>query len=147
MIRIIKEKSVGCVTFYLKENQRYYLLLRYISNHWGLVKGHIEANETEKQTLIREIHEETKLEEFEIIPNFKESSTYTYSRNNQRFDKLISYYLVKSNNFNIIISDEHKEYTWLKYEEAIDKITYKNTKAILKKAEMLLKSQDINRSL
>ena len=137
---MIKEKSVGCVTFYLKENQRYYLLLRYISNHWGLVKGHIEANETEKQTLIREIHEETKLEEFEIIPNFKESSTYTYSRNNQRFDKLISYYLVKSNNFNIIISDEHKEYTWLKYEEAIDKITYKNTKAILKKAEMLLKS-------
>ena len=137
---MIKEKSVGCVTFYLKEDQRYYLLLRYISNHWGLVKGHIEANETEKQTLIREIHEETKLEEFEIIPNFKESSTYTYSRNNQRFDKLISYYLVKSNNFNIIISDEHKEYTWLKYEEAIDKITYKNTKAILKKAEMLLKS-------
>ena len=144
---MIKEKSVGCVTFYLKENQRYYLLLRYISNHWGLVKGHIEANETEKQTLIREIHEETKLEEFEIIPNFKESSTYTYSRNNQRFDKLISYYLVKSNNFNIIISDEHKEYTWLKYEEAIDRVTYKNTKAILKKAEMLLKSQDINRSL
>ena len=144
---MIKEKSVGCVTFYLKENQRYYLLLRYISNHWGLVKGHIEANETEKQTLIREIYEETKLEEFEIIPNFKESSTYTYSRNNQRFDKLISYYLVKSNNFNIIISNEHKEYTWLKYEEAIDRVTYKNTKVILKKAEMLLKSQDINRSL
>ena len=144
---MIKEKSVGCVTFYLKENQRYYLLLRYISNHWGLVKGHIEANETEKQTLIREIYEETKLEEFEIIPNFKESDTYTYSRNNQRFDKLISYYLVKSNNFNIIISNEHKEYTWLKYEEAIDRVTYKNTKVILKKAEMLLKSQDINRSL
>ena len=137
---MIKEKSVGCVTFYLKENQRYYLLLRYISNHWGLVKGHIEANETEKQTLIREIHEETKLEEFEIIPNFKESDTYTYSRNKKKFDKLVSYYLVKSNNFNIIISDEHKEYIWLKYEEAIDKITYKNTKAILKKAEMLLKS-------
>tara|TARA_B100001013_G_C24426859_1_gene370159 strand:- start:29 stop:463 length:435 start_codon:yes stop_codon:yes gene_type:complete len=144
---VIKEKSVGCVTFYLKEDQRYYLLLRYISDHWGLVKGHVETNETEKQTLIREIYEETKLEEFEIIPNFKESNTYTYLRNNQRFDKLVSYYLVKSNNFNIIISDEHKEYIWLKYEEAIDRVTYKNTKVILKKAEMLLKSQDINRSL
>ncbi len=144
---MIKEKSVGCVTFYLKEDQRYYLLLRYISDHWGLVKGHVETNETEKQTLIREIYEETKLEEFEIIPNFKESNTYTYLRNNQRFDKLVSYYLVKSNNFNIIISDEHKEYIWLKYEEAIDRVTYKNTKVILKKAEMLLKSQDINRSL
>ena len=144
---MIKEKSVGCVTFYLKEDQRYYLLLRYISDHWGLVKGHVETNETEKQTLVREIYEETKLEEFEIIPNFKELSTYTYSRNSQKFDKLISYYLVKSNNFNIIISDEHKEYIWLKYEEAIDRVTYKNTKVILKKAEMLLKSQDINRSL
>jgi 8-oxo-dGTP pyrophosphatase MutT (NUDIX family) len=144
---VIKEKSVGCVTFYLKEDQRYYLLLRYISDHWGLVKGHVETNETEKQTLVREIYEETKLEEFEIIPNFKELSTYTYSRNSQKFDKLISYYLVKSNNFNIIISDEHKEYIWLKYEEAIDRVTYKNTKVILKKAEMLLKSQDINRSL
>lgn len=144
---MIKKKSVGCVTVYLKEDQRYYLLLRYISDHWGLVKGHVETNETEKQTLIREIYEETKLEEFEIIPNFKESSTYTYLRNNQRFDKLVSYYLVKSNNLNIIISDEHKEYIWLKYEEAIDRVTYKNTKVILKKAEMLLKSQDINRSL
>ena len=54
---------------------------------------------------------------------------------------------MKSNNFNIIISNEHKEYIWLKYEEAIDKMTYKNTKVILKKAETLLKSQDINRSL
>ena len=135
---MIKEKSVGCVTFYLKENQRYYLLLRYTADHWGLVKGHVETNETEKQTLTREIYEETKLEEFEIIPNFKESSTYTYSRNNQRFNKLVIYYLVKSNNFNIIISNEHKEYIWLKYEEAIDRITYKNTKVILKKAETLL---------
>ena len=147
MIIVIKEKSVGCVTFYLKENQRYYLLLRYTADHWGLVKGHVETNETEKQTLTREIYEETKLEEFEIIPNFKESSTYTYSRNNQRFNKLVIYYLVKSNNFNIIISNEHKEYIWLKYEEAIDRMTYKNTKVILKKAETLLKSQDINRSL
>ncbi len=144
---MIREKSVGCVTFYLKENQRYYLLLRYTADHWGLVKGHVETNETEKQTLTREIYEETKLEEFEIIPNFKESDTYTYSRNNQKFDKLVIYYLVKSNNFNIIISNEHKEYIWLKYEEAIDRMTYKNTKVILKKAETLLKSQDINRSL
>ena len=144
---MIKEKSVGCVTFYLKENQRYYLLLRYTADHWGLVKGHVETNETEKQTLTREIYEETKLEEFEIIPNFKESSTYTYSRNNQRFNKLVIYYLVKSNNFNIIISNELKEYIWLKYEEAIDRITYKNTKVILKKAETLLKFQDINKSL
>lgn len=147
MIIVIREKSVGCVTFYLKENQRYYLLLRYTADHWGLVKGHVETNETEKQTLTREIYEETKLEEFEIIPNFKESDTYTYSRNNQKFDKLVIYYLVKSNNFNIIISNEHKEYIWLKYEEAIDRMTYKNTKVILKKAETLLKSQDINRSL
>ena len=147
MIIVIKEKSVGCVTFYLKENQRYYLLLRYTADHWGLVKGHVETNETEKQTLTREIYEETKLEEFEIIPNFKESSTYTYSRNNQRFNKLVIYYLVKSNNFNIMISNEHKEYIWLKYEEAIDRITYKNTKVILKKAETLLKFQDINKSL
>tara|TARA_B100001750_G_C15494720_1_gene593438 strand:- start:14 stop:457 length:444 start_codon:yes stop_codon:yes gene_type:complete len=147
VIIVIREKSVGCVTFYLKENQRYYLLLRYTADHWGLVKGHVETNETEKQTLTREIYEETKLEEFEIIPNFKESDTYTYSRNNQKFDKLVIYYLVKSNNFNIIISNEHKEYIWLKYEEAIDRMTYKNTKVILKKAETLLKSQDINRSL
>ena len=67
MIIVIKEKSVGCVTFYLKENQRYYLLLRYTADHWGLVKGHVETNETEKQTLTREIYEETKLEEFEIF--------------------------------------------------------------------------------
>lgn len=53
-----KEKSCGCVVI----KDRKILVIYQIDGFWGFPKGHVEKNETELQTAIREIKEETNLD-------------------------------------------------------------------------------------
>ena len=48
---MLREKSCGAVIFHKKDDSTKYLLLNYAAGHWDFVKGNVEANETEKETL------------------------------------------------------------------------------------------------
>ena len=48
-----------------------YLLVRNLSGVYGFPKGHVEDNETEEETAIREVFEETGVK-VTLIPGFKE---------------------------------------------------------------------------
>ncbi len=51
------------------------LLVRYGHHHWGYPKGQMEAGETEEETVLREVLEETGLE-VNILPGFREMTGY-----------------------------------------------------------------------
>ena len=55
---MVEEKSCGCIII---ENQKV-LLIQQLEGFWGFPKGHIEENETDIQTAIREVKEETNLD-------------------------------------------------------------------------------------
>lgn len=56
------EKSCGAVVFRRKSGNIEYLLIKNKKgNNWGFPKGHIELGETETETAIREVYEETGL--------------------------------------------------------------------------------------
>ena len=56
------EKSCGVLPFRMMNGQRELLLVfEAYSKCWSLPKGHMEAGETETQTALRELHEETGL--------------------------------------------------------------------------------------
>lgn len=56
------EKSCGAVVFRTKNNRTQILLIRHVNGgHWAFPKGHVEKGETEEQTALREILEETGL--------------------------------------------------------------------------------------
>lgn len=139
-----KEKSAGAIIFRKINNVPHYLLLHYPSGHWEFAKGHIEEGENEEETVIREIEEETGIKDLKIIPGFKEYIKYFF-RNNYNLEKkdknkapwifkLVVFYLGQTNIENIKISHEHKGFLWLPYEQAIKKLTFKNAKNLLKKA-------------
>ena len=71
-----KEKSCGIVVF--KDNC--VLLVHHNKGHWGLPKGHVEENETEEETAIRETKEETNVDA-KIIPGFRKMITYSPKEN------------------------------------------------------------------
>ena len=73
---MIKEKSCGAVIFKIIDNQIYFLVEHMKKGHYALTKGHVENNETEVQTAIREIKEETNLDVI-IDTNFREVITYS----------------------------------------------------------------------
>lgn len=67
-----KEKSCGIVVF----NEDKVLLVFHNLGHYGIPKGHVEKGETEEETAIREVKEETNCDA-KIIPGFREVITYS----------------------------------------------------------------------
>lgn len=67
-----KEKSCGIVVF----NNDEVLLVFHNLGHYGFPKGHIEKGETEEETAIREVKEETNCDA-KIIPGFRKVITYS----------------------------------------------------------------------
>jgi len=145
------EKSVGGVIFRKDENNNLtFLLLHYPSGHWDFPKGHMEISENEEQTLRREIQEETGIDKLNIILGFRESIRYFYqakgeerkkrikNNNNLNIFKKVIYYVAAAEKTDIIISDEHTGFEWLAYEEALARITFRNSIDILVKADAFL---------
>ncbi|MEK7124556.1 MAG: NUDIX domain-containing protein [Patescibacteria group bacterium] len=139
-----QEKSAGAIIYRMISGEPYYLLLHYPSGHWEFAKGHIEKGESNEQTVKREIEEETGIKDIEIIPGFKDYSKYFFRKNYGLEGeakkkapwvfKLVVFYLAKTGSDDVKISKEHKGFAWLPFDAALKRLTYKNAKELLKKA-------------
>lgn len=142
---MLREKSCGAVIYINNQELTRYLLLNYTGGHWDFVKGNVEHNETEKQTVIREMMEETGITHAEFIGDFRESINYFYRRQGQNINKEVVFYIIESQTEEVTISFEHIGYTWLTYQQALDKLTFKNAKDVLQKAHYFLQRKGLVR--
>ena len=71
-----KEKSCGAIVFRIKNANFQFLVLKMQLGHFSFPKGHVENQETEEETALREIKEETNLE-VKLDTGFKETITYS----------------------------------------------------------------------
>ncbi len=133
----MEERSAGAVLF-RDEEQRLYLLLHYQAKHWDFPKGNIEKGEEELDTVRREVREESGIDDIEFIDGFKMISEYYYKRANRLIHKQVVFYLAKTEQKEVRLSHEHIDYAWLPYGEALDRLTFENSKRILQKAEEFL---------
>ena len=131
----LHEKSCGAVV-YARDTDTgdiKFLLVRGTSNRVGFPKGHIERGETEFETALREIYEETSLNVV-LKTDFKEEYEYSIGG---FINKKVVYFLAE---FNIRdeykIGDEHEiiEQRLISYGEAESILRFPQDKAILRKA-------------
>ena len=115
-----------------------FLLLNYPQGHWDFVKGKIEQNETSHETALRETKEETGITNIEFVDGFEESVEYDFRFKKEDIHKKVIFFLAKTNEKNIKLSHEHNDYLWLGYDDALKKITFKNAKNVLSKANKFL---------
>lgn len=128
------EESVGAVVYHKGE----FLLLEYgKGKHWGFVKGHIEGDETKKDTILRELEEETGITDAEIINGFSESLGYYFKRD-ELVSKKVTYFLIVAGSKKVRLSHEHSSYQWLPFNKALNKLSFENTKRVLRKARPFL---------
>ncbi len=71
-----KEKSCGAVVIKEEQDGLKFLIIKQHDEYWHFPKGHVEKGETEEQTAIREIKEETNID-VEIDTNFRKVITYS----------------------------------------------------------------------
>jgi len=140
---VLREKSCGAVVFLKKQNTTKYLLLNYAAGHWDFVKGNVELNESEKQTVTRELQEETGIIDASFLEGFRESIVYFYRRQGLTVRKEVVFFIIESHTEKVALSFEHVGFIWLDYRQAMEKLTFKNAKDVLQKAHDFLKKQRI----
>ncbi len=133
-----QEKSCGAVVF-KRNSEVKYLLLHYEVGHWDFVKGNVETNESEKDTVIRELREETGIVEAHFIEDFRETINYFYKRGGKTIYKEVVFFLIQTKNSKVKLSYEHAGYEWLNYQEATERLTFGTAKKVLEKAHEFLK--------
>lgn len=115
-----KIESSGIVVL-RKENDNFLVLLMRSHDYWDFPKGGIEGSETKLIAAIREVKEETGIEDlkFNWGKVFYETESYGY------LNKTAYYFLAETNTLNISIENnpltglkEHEEYKWVKIKEA-----------------------------
>ncbi len=135
------EKSCGVVVFRMDAGRRMYLTLHYEEGHWDFPKGHVEAGEKETETALRELEEETGIKEVEIVFGFRETLEYFYRREGRTMHKEVVFFLAKAKTPDVRLSNEHIGFVWLPYEDALSKLTFKNARELLEKAEKRLSAE------
>ena len=130
---MIHEKSCGAIVF-VKDAEVNYLLLKYEAGHWDFVKGNVEPNESEKDTVTRELREETGIAATQVMDGFRERIKYFYRRQGTTIQKEVVFYLVEAHTKSVQLSFEHIGYEWLDYQRALEKLTFKNARDVLQKA-------------
>ena len=135
---MIKETSAGVVLLCDTSGKNEFLLLNYPQGHWDFVKGKMEAGETPRETARRETGEETGISDFKLLEGFEEYVEYNFRFKNETVHKKVIFFLAKTDMKKISISHEHNDYLWLGYDDALKKITFRNAKNVLSKANKFL---------
>lgn len=133
------EKSCGIIPIYIENNEIKVVLIKQNNGVIGFPKGHVENNETEKETALRECFEETNLE-VSIIDGFKEEISYYMSEYDSYKTVVFFIGLVKCFKTKIQES-EVSEIFLTTFEDAYDKITFDDTKLLLKKVEQFIENK------
>ena len=137
------EKSAGAIIF-KRGRPIKYLLLHYpassksTKDYWDLPKGHIEKGEKEIETIEREVREETGLRNIKIVEEFKEWIKYFFRYKEKTIFKIVIFYLAETKTEKVKISPEHIGFKWLSYRQAMERLTFKNARDILEKANNFL---------
>ena len=124
---MMKEKSCGIIVF-LNDTV---LIIKHVKGHYGFPKGHVEKNETEYETAIREVKEETNIDA-SIIDGFRDYITYSPKKN---VIKDVIYFVGIAKSFDLKNQEkETSECKFVSISEALNLISFEDEKGIFKKA-------------
>ena len=131
------EKSCGFVAYKEKDDVRLYLIIRTSNGEYGFPKGHVELNETEYETAIRELKEETNVE-VQIINGFRRQIEYKFP-NKVDVMKQSVYFLGRCSEIDVVCQEtEVSEVLFVPIEVALELLSFEDTRNILREADMYL---------
>ena len=121
-----------------------YLMLKrspgkYYEHLWQGVAGKIEKGETAVQTVVRELKEETGKEPIKIFVADHIASFYN-AKYNQIF--MVPIFGVEVEDSEVQLSEEHSEYKWVPFEDALNLLTWKGQKEGLRTVHDEIISKD-----
>jgi NADH pyrophosphatase NudC (nudix superfamily) len=132
-------KKVRAIIYDIKDSQPYFLILHRILRWqgWEFVKETIESGESMEQALKRGIKEETGLKKFKIIKKLNKQEKWQALGNDYQ---VVDVFLIKADmNKKISLKQkikEHDNYQWVNKETVLEKLTWPESKELLKELEI-----------
>ena len=136
-----REVSAGAIIVRKSPSGREFLILHYELGHWDFTKGHIEKGEDERETVRREVTEETGITDIMFVEGFRETIKYFFKWKGRGIFKIVIFYLVETPQKEVKLSHEHIGYEWLSFGDAMKRLKFKNSRTILEKAYEVLQKQ------
>lgn len=135
---MIREKSCGAVVFTVRNGKRLYLVEHMVKGHTSICKGHVEGKETEYETAVREIREETALN-VRFIDGFRHSIEYSPCEGCM---KEVVFFLARSEGTDTVSQPEEvTSCDWLPLEEALTALTHRSDRETVLEADRFLNSR------
>ena len=137
---MIEERSCGAVMLRKNEERYEVLLVKHLASHWGFPKGHTDGDETEEETAIREVKEESG---YDILlePGFRETSSYLPKPGTH---KTVTYFIgnIVGGEANCEEDPGIEKVEWFPYTEALALLAYQDDVAVLRRGRKYLKEQE-----
>ena len=136
---MIFEKSCGAIVFTVENGEIKYLLVQEMSGFHSFPKGHMENNETEEETSLREIKEETDLE-VELYTDFRVAERDNPAEK-PGVTKEVIYFLAKYTDAKpcVVRPSEVRALKSLRLKEALDILEHDSKKELLNQADDYIK--------
>ncbi len=135
------KKSAGLVIFYMKNKSPLFLLLKY-PTYWGFVKGIIEEEESESDTILRETREEANVSEMKILPKFKYIQKWFCKANGELIKREAIFRLAEiteEHSKGVKISFEHENFKFCSLKESLELMKIKSNKEMIKASANFIK--------
>ena len=135
------ERSAGGVVLRWFDGVPSVLLIRDPYRNWGLPKGHLEEGEDTQQAAVREVSEETGLDQLEVGPEVG-TINWFFRRRGTLVHKFCTFFLMRSTQGDATPEMEEgiTECVWLPFPDAIERLTYENARETLRSVQELLQS-------
>ena len=131
-------KSCGFVAYKQIENRNYYLIIKSLNGDVGFPKGHMELGEDELQTAIRELREETGIE-VRVVTGFRRQIEYPLVGISNAIKQSVYFLGICESDSIVCQVEEVAEANFVSYEDALEILTFEETKSILKDAELFIR--------
>lgn len=124
------EKSCGA---FVLDGEKVLIIQQKKTGNFGFPKGHVEAGETEKETVLREVKEETGID-IELISDKRYSISYIQ---NETINKEVVYYLAKLTNKDFEKKQEEEicNIIWVNIEDVENILSFENIKELWREAK------------
>lgn len=139
--------SAGGVVFWRDGGAARILLLKHTSGKWMLPKGTIEEGETPDAVALREVREETGISRVRVVADLGEERYYFFWRSEDTYyDKTVRYFLLEFLGGEEAAPQSEEGFVaaeWVPVDEAVERIKYKETREVVRRAKALLAQPDL----
>ena len=137
--RAQQETSAGGVVYRKDDAVPLFLLIRDSYQNWGFPKGHVEAGERAEDAALREVREETGIDELSIRGIIDTIDWYFRFRG-RLIHKVCHFYLMETSQAQT--APQHAEgitaCQWVEYDTARTAISYANARQLLLRAQEMV---------